>query len=81
MPIIKSAKKKMRSDKRKRARNLRAKLIVKAAVKTARQNPGSETFKAAQRALDKAVTTRLIHRNKAARLKSRLVKGATKAQS
>lgn len=81
MPIIKSAKKKMRSDKRKRARNLRAKLIVKAAVKTARQHPGSETFKIAQRALDKAVTARLIHRNKAARLKSRLVKRCKKAQS
>lgn len=81
MPIIKSAKKKMRSDRRKRARNLRAKSIVKAAVKTARQNPGSETFKTAQRALDKAVTARLIHRNKAARLKSRLVKRCKKAQS
>ena len=74
MPIIKSAKKKMRSDKRKRARNLVVKSAFKTAVKIARQRPDSETFKTAQRTLDKAVTAKLISRNKAARLKSRLVK-------
>ena len=78
MPIIKSAKKKIRSDRRKRARNLVCKTALKQAVKLARKSPGNDHLRAAQKALDKAVTARLIHKNKAARLKSRLAK-TTKA--
>ena len=74
MPIIKSAKKKMRSDRRKRARNLAVKGALKHVVTVARRTPQGENIKIAQKALDKAVTAHLIHKNKAARLKSRLVK-------
>lgn len=74
MPIIKSAKKKVRSDKRKRARNLRFKVGLKTALKAARREPTLNHLKAAQAVLDKAVTAHVIHQNKAARLKSRLAK-------
>lgn len=74
MPIIKSAKKKMRSDKRKQARNLKLKVGVKKVLKNAKNNPGADQMSAVQKALDKAVTARIIHKNKAARLKSRLAK-------
>jgi len=74
MPIIKSAKKKMRSDKRKQARNLKLKSAIKQAIKKARRTPQTDQIPAVQKALDKAVKTHLIHKNKAARIKSRLVK-------
>lgn len=72
MPIIKSAKKKMRSDKRKRAHNLQVKSALKTAVKVARKESTPTNLKNAQKLLDKAVGAHLIHKNKAARLKSRL---------
>lgn len=74
MPITSSAKKKMRADIRKRAHNLIYKLAVKKALKTAHRQPSGDALKAAQKALDKAVRAKLMHKNKAARLKSRLTK-------
>jgi len=74
MPITTSAKKKMRADARKRVTNLKQKILVKKAVKSARLTPTPEALRSAQKALDKAVKTHVIHRNKAARLKSRLAK-------
>lgn len=79
MPIIKSAKKKIRSDKRKQARNRQFKSTVKTAVKVARKDLTPANLKAAQKLLDKAVSARLIHKNKAARLKSRMAKRAKAA--
>lgn len=64
----------MRSDIRKRATNLKQRVSVKKAVKSARTNLTPETLRSVQKALDKAVKTHVIHRNKAARLKSRLAK-------
>ncbi|MFH0912394.1 MAG: 30S ribosomal protein S20 [Patescibacteria group bacterium] len=77
MPITSSAKKKMRSDKGKRAHNLQVKNAVKQAVKRARREPSPENLCAAQKVLDKAVGSHLVHKNKAARLKSRLTKRKT----
>ncbi|MBU1092638.1 30S ribosomal protein S20 [Patescibacteria group bacterium] len=74
MPVTHSAKKKMRADTRKRATNLTQRVMAKKAVKTARLNSTPESLRLAQKALDKAVKTHVIHRNKAARLKSRLTK-------
>ncbi|MEA1909971.1 MAG: 30S ribosomal protein S20 [Patescibacteria group bacterium] len=74
MPIIKSAQKKMRSDSRKRQHNLRRKSAVKQALKAMDKEPTKENFSVAQKALDKAAKTNVIHKNKAARLKKRLFK-------
>ncbi|MBN2585550.1 30S ribosomal protein S20 [Patescibacteria group bacterium] len=78
MPIIKSAIKKMRRDVRRRSANLKIKAGLKKAIKTAHQKPTDATLLTAQKALDKAAKTNLVHKNKAARLKSRLVKAARK---
>lgn len=74
MPITSSAKKKMRRDVRKRVLNSAQKAVMKKAIKAARQNPTPDTLKVAQKNLDKAAKNNLLHKNKASRLKSRLVK-------
>lgn len=74
MPIIKSAKKKMRKDKKRTAHNLKIKNNLKKLLKTARRAASDSNLSAVFSSLDKAVKTKLIHPNKAARLKGRLTK-------
>lgn len=74
MPIIKSAKKKMRQDKKKTAHNKTIKENIKKLVKQVRKNPTKEVYQKLTSTLDKASKTKLIHPNKASRLKSRLSK-------
>ena len=74
MPIIKSAKKRVRSSAKKHKANLAYRTAYKSAVKKARIEKSEENVKAAYRALDKAAQKRVIHPNKAARLKSRIGK-------
>lgn len=74
MPIIKSAIKKVRKDRTRTARNRKRELALKAAVKKARTSKSPKDLQAAFSALDKAAKVNLIHKNKAARLKSRLSK-------
>lgn len=74
MPIIKSAIKKVRKDKTRTARNRKRELALKAVVKKARTSKSPKDLQAAFSALDKAAKVKLIHPNKAARLKSRLSK-------
>jgi len=74
MPIIKSAKKRVRSSARKHELNLGYRTAYKSAVKKARTEKNDENVKAAYKALDKAAKKRVIHPNKAARLKSSIGK-------
>lgn len=74
MPIIKSAIKKVRKDKTRTARNKRRETSVKSLLKKARISKSVKDIQAVFSALDKAVKVKLIHPNKAARLKSRLTK-------
>lgn len=75
MPIIKSAIKKVRKDKTRTARNKKRELGLKSLIKKARVSKSPKDLQAAYSALDKAAKVKLIHPNKAARLKSRLSKG------
>lgn len=75
MPIIKSAIKKVRKDKIRTERNRNKKAAIKTLLKKARQDNKLENLRAIFSALDKAVKTNLIHKNKASRLKSRLTRG------
>jgi small subunit ribosomal protein S20 len=72
MPIIQSAEKKLRQDKKRHEVNVLVKAQLKAAVKKARLNPSPELFSKAFSALDTAAKKHIIHKNTAARLKSRL---------
>jgi small subunit ribosomal protein S20 len=73
----KSAKKRIRQSERRRIRNRGVRSKVRTAVKLARSAQGAEmrtTIEEAIRALDKAVSKGVLHRNTAARKKSALAR-------
>ena len=72
MPVTKQAIKKVRQDKRKTTVNLRVKLAFKKAVRDFEKKPTIEGLKSVFAAVDKAAKTNVIHKNRAARIKSRL---------
>lgn len=72
MPITKSAKKKLRKDKKRETENLELKKTYKKTVKKTRENPNKKNLTEASKVLDKAAKKGIIHKNKAARIKSRL---------
>ena len=79
MPTTKSAKKRLRQSLERRARNRAVKSSLKTQIKkvsaTAAGGDGEATeeeFRLAVKKLDQAAAKRIIHPNKAARLKSRL---------
>ena len=74
MPITKRAIKKLRHDRRRFPQNELMRKALKKRVKAARASPTPKTLSAAFAALDKAVKHHIVHKNKAARLKSRLAK-------
>ena len=79
MPITQSAKKALRQNIRRRARNIVKKEAYKKAVKTLRKFVAEKKNEEARKhlpfvhkALDKAVKTGVIKKNKSSRMKSRL---------
>lgn len=79
MPITKSAKKALRQNKKRRARNLKQSRLFKDEVKSLKQFISAKDKKNAleilpkvYKAVDKAVKTNLLQQNTAARMKSRL---------
>ncbi|MCH2137108.1 MAG: 30S ribosomal protein S20 [Phycisphaerales bacterium] len=79
MPNKESAKKRIRQDAKKRARNRWRKGIIKDGIKSfmnaiaQKDVPAAEAaFKDVQKQLDRISTTSTMHKNKAARSKSRL---------
>ena len=71
MPIIKSAKKRVRVAKKATVRNVKTKRSLKSALKTFSQKPSNSSHALAQSKIDTAVKKGSIHKNKAARLKKR----------
>lgn len=69
MPIIKSAKKRVRTAKKATIRNNKARRGLKNAMNIFGKKPSASSHSAAQSKLDKAVKKGIIHKNKAARLK------------
>ncbi len=74
MPVTKSAKKKLRKDKKRTLRNKKIKDLLKIIVKKAKKTAREKTIQEAIKAIDRASSKHLIHKNKAARLKSSLSK-------
>jgi small subunit ribosomal protein S20 len=89
MPNIRSAKKRMRIEEKRRARNASVKSTVRTYVTKARQaiaadaeDPQTEeAIRAAISNLDRAVTKGVLHPNNAARRKSRLMARLHKADA
>lgn len=71
MPIIQSAKKRVRVAKKAAVRNSKTKRQFKSALKIFGKKPTSQALSEAQSALDTAAKKGVIHKNKAARLKKR----------
>ena len=78
MPIIKSAKKRVKTANKAAVRNSKSKRSLKSALKVFAKSPSSKSHRDAQSQLDKAVKKGLVHKNKAARLKK---KAAAKAKA
>ncbi len=74
MPIIKSAKKKLRQDKKRTKQNQLIKRSVKETVLAFKRKPTPASLTKLFNKLDTAVKKNIFHPNKAARLKSRLSK-------
>jgi len=79
MPKTKSAKKAQRQNLRRRAINLQKKKAFKSAIKAYKKLVAAKKLDEAEKqlslvykSLDKAAKTRVIHPNKASRLKSHL---------
>lgn len=91
MPNTPSAKKELRKSRSRRLRNRTQRSSLRTAVKKVRvalaandQEGATDALRAAAKKLDQAAAKNLIHRNKAARTKSRLskaVKATFAAQS
>jgi small subunit ribosomal protein S20 len=82
MANIKSQKKRNLTNARRHERNKAVKSELKTRVKTAQQSAergtddAGEALRMAQRRFDKAASKGVIHKNQAARRKSRLMKAA-----
>ena len=77
MPNIKSAKKRVLISKARNEANKAAKSARRTSIRKARaEGAGADAIKAASVNVDKAAGKGLIHKNKAARLKSQLAKKA-----
>lgn len=74
MPILKSSKKALRRDRRRGVVNKKIKDNLKEVLKKTRKNPNIKNLSLAASFLDRAAKKKIIHNNKANRLKSRLSK-------
>lgn len=86
MPNIRSAKKRMRQNVKRAERNQAFRSRARTAVRKARQliergDPSAvEAVQEATKALDKAASKGVIHKNNAARRKSRLMQALNKSE-
>jgi small subunit ribosomal protein S20 len=82
VPILKSSEKDVRRSRRRRARNLVVQSRLKTAITKVRKakSPadGKVALKSVESLLDKAAVKGHVHKNKAARTKSRLSKAVSK---
>ena len=83
MPRIKSAKKQMRQNRKHRAVNRDQRSTLRSALKsfsTATGDAVQSAYSAVEKLLDRAARKGLIHKNSAARQKSRMRKGLNAAK-
>ena len=79
MPIIKSAKKRVRVAAKASVRNSKTKRLLRGALKLFGRKGGAAAQSSAQSAIDKAAKKGIMHKNKAARMKKQLAKQAKAA--
>lgn len=74
MPVIKSAIKKLRADKKKALGNELYRTLLDTKLRTALKSKKKEDIIASISVIDKAARKFVLHKNKAARLKSQLAR-------
>jgi len=74
MPITKGAIRKLRADRAKTKMNLSVKKAYKAAITAMRSKPTLKKLEKVYSTIDRAAKVNIVHKNTAARLKSRLAK-------
>lgn len=72
MPLIKSAKKRVRTANKAAVRNSKTKRLLKNALKNFSKTPTSKSQNSAQSMIDRSVKKGIVHKNKAARLKRKM---------
>ncbi len=72
MPVTKTARRALRSSKRKEEVNKRIRLNLDAAIRIAKKEKKRKSILTAISFTDRAAKKKVIHRNKAARIKSSL---------
>lgn len=76
MPIIKSAIKKLRQAEKKATQNRERKTSFKKVLDAFKKSPTEKHLSEVFSSLDKLAKTKVIHKNKASRLKARMSKRA-----
>lgn len=79
MPIIKSAKKRVKQTRKATVRNAKTKRSLRESLKSFMKKPTAASHNQAQSNLDKAAKKGLVHKNKVARKKKQLAAEAKKA--
>jgi len=74
MPVIKSAKKKLKVDRKRESANKKAEAFINLVIKKAQRKPTPGSIREAFKVIDKGVKKDIFHKNKGARIKSRLSK-------
>lgn len=74
MPVIKSAKKKLRQDNKREKTNDLLRKKLRDSIKKANKSKSEKDIKNAFRTIDKTAKRKIIHPNKASRIKSSLSK-------
>lgn len=74
MPVIQSAKKKLRQDKRRVAVNKAYREKLRLSLRAVKEKKTKAAVKQAYQAVDRATKRGIIHGNKAGRLKSQLMR-------
>ena len=77
MPVLKHAKKKLRQDKVRTARNKKVKDLYKKLVKEAKTSKKADDVSKAFSSIDKATKHHILPKNRAARMKSALTKAVS----
>lgn len=79
MPVTKTAKRALRSSKSKKLVNDKTIKSMEVAIRTAKKSPTDKNLRHAISLVDKAAKKKIIHKNKASRLKSTISKYSKKS--
>lgn len=81
MPVIKSAKKKLRQDRKRERENDALRTLVKKSIKKTEKSYSDSTVRLAVSIVDKAAKRGIFHKNRAARMKAQLARLANTKKS